>query len=277
MTFDTELQQSILAEIIIAAKNAGQAILRIYNNEELNIQTKSDDSPLTQADLAAHRTIINHLTEKYSEIPCLSEESQNITFIDRKDWESCFIIDPLDGTKEFIARNDDFTVNIALVHQGKPIIGVIYVPVFDTLYYAATELGAFKQQAKEEPVSIAVRRLPQKDGQNYFTVVASRRHGVEKVASLCQNFANFELTSRGSSLKMCLVAEGSADLYPRLAPTSEWDTAAAQVIVEQAGGQLVTLDYQPLVYNQKESLLNPHFLVLGDAQFDWQQHLVIPN
>ena len=269
--------ESILSNVIIIAKKAGKEILEIYNSDDFDVQIKGDDSPLTRADLAAHNIIVDFLEEKYPHIPCLSEESTGIEFDDRKDWQQCFIIDPLDGTKEFIARNGEFTVNIAIQEKGKSILGVIHVPVADVTYSGARNLGSFKQEKEEKPQMIKVRNLNQKEGENHFTVVASRRHGLDKVETLCQNFASYDLTSRGSSLKMCMVAEGSADLYPRLALTSEWDTAAAQAIVEQAGGKIVQLDFSDMTYNQKECLLNPFFLVLGDPNFDWQGELVIPN
>jgi len=269
--------KAILDDVIAISKKAGKEILEIYNTDDFDVQIKGDDSPLTKADLAAHNIIVDFLEEKYPHLPCLSEESTGIKFADRKNWSRCFIIDPLDGTKEFIARNGEFTVNIALQENGKSILGVIHVPVADVTYSAARELGAFKQSKEETPQSISVRSLQQQNGENHFTVVASRRHGLDKVETLCQNFASYDLTSRGSSLKMCMVAEGSADLYPRLALTSEWDTAAAQAIVEQAGGKIVQLDFSDMTYNQKECLLNPFFLVLGDPQFDWQKELVIPE
>lgn len=267
----------ILEKSIQVAKQAGLAILEIYNSDDFDVQIKGDNSPLTKADLAAHNIIVSELEKQFTKIPCLSEESTGIEFEERRQWQSCFVIDPLDGTKEFIARNDEFTVNIALVVDGKPVLGVIYAPVLNTMYYAASGIGAFKQVGNSSPKGISVRHLQQKNGDNHFTVVASRRHGLDKVETLCQNFASYDLTSRGSSLKMCLVAEGSADLYPRLALTSEWDTAAAQAIVEQAGGKILQLDFTDMTYNQKESLLNPFFLVLGDATFDWKKELVIPD
>jgi len=269
--------QALLNDVISVAKQAGKRILEIYNSDDFEVQIKGDDSPLTKADLAAHNIIVNFLEEKYPEIPCLSEESTGINFVQRESWQQCFIIDPLDGTKEFIARNGEFTVNIALQKNGKCILGVIYVPVADVIYFAADGIGAFKQERNNEPQKIRVRSLKQKDGENHFTVVASRRHGLDKVETLCQNFASYDLTSRGSSLKMCMVAEGTADFYPRLALTSEWDTAAAQAIVEQAGGRIVQLDFSEMTYNQKENILNPFFLVLGDPAFDWQKELIIPE
>lgn len=269
--------QELLNDTIIIARKAGQKILEIYNSNDFDVQIKGDESPLTKADLAAHHLIVDFLEERYPEIPCLSEESTEITYEQRRDWSKCFIIDPLDGTKEFIARNGDFTVNIALQKNGECLLGVIYVPVVDVTYFAAKGIGAFKQAGTLAPEKISVRTLPKKNGENHFTVVASRRHGLDKVETLCKNFASYDLTSRGSSLKMCMVAEGSADFYPRLALTAEWDTAAAQAIVEQAGGKIVQLDFSAMTYNQKENILNPFFLVLGDPCFDWQKELVIPE
>ncbi|MBV1911929.1 MAG: 3'(2'),5'-bisphosphate nucleotidase CysQ [Kangiellaceae bacterium] len=269
--------QQLLDDVIEIAKLAGKKILEIYNTNDFDIQIKDDDSPLTRADLAAHHCIVDFLEQKYPEIPCLSEESTGITFAERKDWNECFIIDPLDGTKEFIARNGEFTVNIALQKNGRSVLGVIYVPVADIVYYAADGIGAFKQEQNDKATSIRVRKLQTRDNRNHFTVVASRRNGLDKVETLCQNFSSYDLTSSGSSLKMCMVAEGSADLYPRLALTSEWDTAAAQAIVEQSGGRIVQLDFSEMTYNQKENILNPYFLVLGDPEVDWQQELVIPS
>lgn len=267
--------QNMLKHIIEISKQAGEAILKVYNSDDFHVETKDDSSPLTKADLAAHRIIIDGLKQHFADIPRLSEESQGITFEQRKLWQRCFIIDPLDGTKEFIARNDEFTVNIALVENGKVLLGVICVPVFDQVYYAAKGSGAFKQIGDAPAESIKVRSVPKVDGKEQLTVVGSRRHGLDSLQKLCQKLTNYQLISRGSSLKMCMVAEGKADFYPRLAPTSEWDTAAAQIIVEEAGGQLVKTDFSAMTYNQKESILNPHFLVLGDPQFDWKNNLTI--
>ncbi len=269
--------ESLLKDVIKIAKQAGQSVLEIYNSEDFEVRHKGDDSPITKADLAAHEIIVNFLEKNYSSIPCLSEESHSITFDQRKHWKQCFIIDPLDGTKEFIAQNGDFTVNIALQENGRCKLGVIYVPVSGVTYFAAEGLGAFKQEQEKPAERICVRKLPRKNGHNHPTVVASRRHGVEKVTPLCKNFASYNLINRGSSLKMCMVAEGSADFYPRLAPTCEWDTAAAQAIVEQAGGRIVQLDFSEMTYNQKEDILNPFFLVLGDPNFNWKEEIVIPK
>lgn len=275
MNFDQASLQKMMNDICQIAKQAGDAIMSVYNHEDFEIQVKSDESPVTQADLAAHHVIVDALQKKYPNIPCLSEESSEISFEERKKWDECFVIDPLDGTKEFIARNDDFTVNIALIKNGKSLLGVIYAPVLETLYFAAKGVGAFKQLTEQKPLPISVRKIPKKDNQNHFTIFASRRHGLEAAKKLCEKFESYELNNRGSSLKMCLIAEGKADFYPRLALTSEWDTAAAQAIVEEAGGQLVKLDFSDMTYNQKESLLNPFFLTLGDPNFNWKKEVII--
>jgi len=274
---NNKIQKEMLLTIVNIAKEAGTAILEVYDSDDFDVQVKGDDSPLTKADLASHRIIEAGLKKHFPEIPCLSEESEGITFDERKDWSVLFMVDPLDGTKEFIARNDEFTVNIALIVNGESKLGVIYAPVLKTVYYGAEGIGAFKQIEGQKEENIAVRKLEKIDGKNHYTIVASRRHGFEAVEQMCTNFEHYDLTSRGSSLKMCLIAEGSADLYPRLALTSEWDTAAAQAIVEEAGGTLVKLNFEPMIYNQKESLLNPFFLVLGDSSVDWESILVVPE
>ncbi|NVJ59069.1 MAG: 3'(2'),5'-bisphosphate nucleotidase CysQ [Gammaproteobacteria bacterium] len=262
-----------LQDVILLAKRAGEAILEVYHSEDIEQEQKSDDSPLTRADLASHRVIVDGLRALTPDIPVLSEESKGISAAERQSWPTYWLVDPLDGTKEFIARNDEFTVNIALIDNNQSVLGVIYVPVFEVTYSAAKEHGAFKQERSEALEKISVRKVPSDKGTKRYTVVASRRHGLDKVEKLCRQMPSFDLASRGSSLKMCLVAEGKADLYPRLAPTSEWDTAAAQIIVEEAGGQLVRTDFEPMRYNTKDELLNPHFYVLGDNSEDWKSLL----
>lgn len=262
--------QDFIDPVIAISKKAGEEILKVYESDDFGKRLKSDDSPLTEADMASHHLICAELEKLTPEIPVLSEESKNITYEQRKSWRTYWLVDPLDGTKEFIARNGEFTTNIALIVDGRPILGVIYVPVKQTLYYAARYFGAHKVEADGPVEKIMVRKVPEVQGTKQYTVVASRRHGLDKVETLCKKMPQVDLTSKGSSLKMCLVAEGEADLYPRLAPTSEWDTAAAQIIVEEAGGQIVKTDFSVLEYNTKEELLNPHFLVLGDADEDWQ-------
>ncbi|MDZ7686309.1 MAG: 3'(2'),5'-bisphosphate nucleotidase CysQ [Gammaproteobacteria bacterium] len=225
------------------ARRAGDAILEIYDHRDVSVQTKGDDSPLTEADLAAHRLIVDSLVEAWPDIPVLSEESTGVTFEERRHWSRYFLVDPLDGTKEFINRNGEFTVNIALVEDGIPIAGVVFVPVKDVLYAGADGAGAWVE-TEGDRASIQTRALqPRLDARQALTIVASRRHGGEALEGcldvLNRHFGAVETTNMGSSLKLCLVAAGEADLYPRLAPTSEWDTAAAHAIVQAAGGRVV--------------------------------------
>lgn len=256
---------------IRAAVEAGKAILTIYDGgEKLEILTKEDQSPLTEADQASNKVINAHLLK--TGIPIISEENRQIDFKDRKDWDNCWIVDPLDGTKEFIKRNGEFTVNIALCEQGRPVFGVIYVPVTRELYVGDVRLGkSFKRELDpghtlEDPIFTDRDEIhPSPTKKSSIRVVGSRSHmnpeTEQYINSLKDTFENIEIVSKGSSLKFCLVAEGKADVYPRFAPTMEWDTAAGSAIVEAAGLQVISRETnQPLRYN-KENLLNPYFLV----------------
>ena len=254
----------LLNSIENLAIEAGKAILEIYNSADFGVEMKSDDSPLTKADLASHNVIAKGLEELTPDIQVSSEESASIAFAERQSWKKYWLVDPLDGTKEFIKKNGEFTVNIALIENGKSVVSVVYVPVQDISYTAALGYGAFKKSENQRQ-QIHVK----KPARNIPVVVGSRSHMSDDVKNYLQDLGTHELTSMGSSLKFCLVAEGKADLYPRLGLTSEWDTAAAQCIVEQAGGHVVTLDNQALRYNTKESLLNPFFMVYGDKSRDW--------
>lgn len=248
-------------------QEAGDAIMEVYQRDDFDVQAKGDDSPVTAADLAAHRVIEKGLNQLNPTIPQLSEEADDISFTTRRNWELFWCIDPLDGTKEFIRRNDEFTVNIALIQDGAPILGIIHLPPTRETYWGGPRIGAWKQEADGSVHSIQSRPLG-----STLVVTASRRHGQEEsdklLEKLAANFDQVENLASGSSLKMCLIAEGKADLYPRLFPTSEWDTAAAQAIVEAAGGKLVDADtLEPLRYNQREDLINPFFYVVGDPDF----------
>ncbi|PUB72042.1 MAG: 3'(2'),5'-bisphosphate nucleotidase [gamma proteobacterium symbiont of Ctena orbiculata] len=257
-----------LDELLRLAQQAGNAILDIYNTE-FEVETKEDKSPLTAADKAAHNIIVSTLEELTPDIPVLSEESSAIPYETRRQWQRYWLIDPLDGTREFIKRNGEFTVNIALIEAGSPTLGVVHAPVLNTTYYGVSGSGAWKQEADQPARSIHVtgqRCRPTR-------VAGSRSHAGDSLLRFLENLGDHELVSMGSSLKLCLVAEGRADIYPRLGPTSEWDTAAAQAVVEAAGGQVTTLDLQPLAYNTKDSLLNPHFLVFGDPATNWSEFL----
>ncbi len=245
------------------ALEAGERIMAIYGTE-FKVESKSNDSPLTEADMAAHHCIVAAL-DKLADYPVLSEESGDIPFSKRHSWQTYWLVDPLDGTREFVKRNGDFTVNIALIHRHKPVLGVVYVPVTRQCYSAAEGIGAFKQGPDSPAQTIRVRsRAPEK-----LLVAGSRSHVTPELQSYLARLPDHELLSIGSSLKLCLVAEGKADLYPRMGPTSEWDTAAAQCVVEQAGGLVTDLQGRELRYNEKESILNPCFLVFGDRSIDW--------
>jgi len=254
----------LLNKIEFTAQTAGDAIIKIYNSKDFGIQVKSDTSPLTKADIAAHNIIVNELKVTTPDVPILSEESADIPYSTRKKWHKYWLVDPLDGTKEFIKKNGEFTVNIALIEDGHPILSVVYVPVTGVAYTAAKGYGAFKKTTKER-----VQIHTHKPARHTPVVVGSRSHMSAQVEAYLEKLGNHVLTAMGSSLKFCLVAEGVADLYPRLGLTSEWDTAAAQCIVEQAGGRVVTMDNETLIYNNKESLLNANFMVYGDGTREW--------
>ncbi|MCP4992615.1 MAG: 3'(2'),5'-bisphosphate nucleotidase CysQ, partial [Gammaproteobacteria bacterium] len=249
-------------------QQAGSAILEIYDTD-FSVYEKSDQSPLTEADLAAHRVIVNSLLEMTPEIPILSEESATIPYSMRSTWSRYWLIDPLDGTKEFVKRNGEFTVNIAMIDNMRPVLGVVYVPVSKVSYYGSSNSGAFKQQPGKEPEPIkasVTHNTP-------IRVAGSRSHAGESLKRFLENLGEYDIISMGSSLKSCLVAEGKADIYPRLGPTSEWDTAAAQAVVEAAGGRITDTEMQPLRYNSKDSLLNPDFFVFGNLNEDWSRFL----
>lgn len=240
-----------------AALKAGKDILEIYHSGDFSIESKSDDSPLTLADKAAHNRIVSFLEQ--TGLPILSEEGRNISFDERKNWDYFWMVDPLDGTKEFIKRNGEFTVNIALIHMGEPILGVVYPPVHGDLFWAIKDHGAFLLANGEESRLRTSNRSLSETG---LRVVASRSHMSEETESYLHKLLEPEIISKGSSLKFLIIASGQADLYPRFGPTMEWDTAAAHIIVNESGGSVVLEDeITPLSYN-KSSLLNPSFIVL---------------
>jgi len=257
-----------LEKIVGIAKEAGKAILEVYKRD-FDIQEKDDKSPLTEADLAAHRLIVAELEKLDPKLPILSEESAQIPFEERSRWERYWLVDPLDGTREFIKRNGEFTVNIALIESGRPTIGVVHVPVHGITYFGHVGEGASKRDAHGKTTKIRVETQRQYPAR----VAGSRSHAGDSLQRFLDNIGPHEIMSMGSSLKLCLVAEGRADIYPRLGPTSEWDTGAAQAVVEAAGGKVTDLEMQPLRYNTKDSLLNPHFLVFGDEHENWAEHL----
>ncbi|HWU35539.1 MAG TPA: 3'(2'),5'-bisphosphate nucleotidase CysQ [Methylovorus sp.] len=272
MTEPTMALHALLPEVIRIAKEAGKAIMKVYEGE-IAVTRKADASPVTAADLAAHEVIENGLQALPWQLPVLSEESVLAPYFIRQQWQHYWLVDPLDGTREFIKRNGEFTVNIALIHEGISILGVVFAPVSGDLYYATQGEGAFHQAHDGAPRQIHARPL----ALPHITIAGSRSHSQARMqhfmAELSRNYSPPEVISMGSSLKICLVAEGRADVYPRLGLTSEWDTAAGQCVLEQAGGQLVDMAGKPLVYNSKESLLNPEFFACGATPHAWQLYL----
>ena len=260
---NTEIDQT-LEQLVDISRRAGLAILEWYDGD-MGITQKADDSPLTKADLASHQLIEAELTRLWPEIPVLSEESAVIPWETHQTWKQYWLVDPLDGTKEFINRNGEFTVNIALIRNHEPVIGVVHVPVTDISYFGSRETGAFRQQGDADATAIQVRQPAAVPA----GIVGSRSHANPELADQLNALGPHELISMGSSLKFCRVAEGLADFYPRLGPTCEWDTAAAQAVVEAAGGRVVKIDGTALQYNRKEIYLNPFFFVIGDQEKDW--------
>lgn len=257
-------QTELLAQVVKLAQRAGDAILSVYG-EQFDVTHKSDQSPLTLADLRSHEIITQGLRALTPAVPVLSEEASDISFEQRRQWQRYWLVDPLDGTKEFVSRNGEFTVNIALIDNHVPVLGVVHVPVTSTTYTGAIGAGAFRQVDGQTPEPLRVRS----PADTPLRIVGSRSHRGDTLDQYLPKLAPYELLAVGSSLKFCLVAEGSADFYPRFGPTSEWDTAAAQAVVEAAGGAVVKTNGEQLRYNTKADLLNPHFLVYGDRGRDW--------
>jgi len=245
-----------VGEIVRIARSAGEAILDIYKRD-FDIEFKADDSPLTEADKAAHKLIMSELSETVPDIPVLSEEDTEL-FNGANPEGLYWLVDPLDGTKEFVKRNGEFTVNIALIEHGIPILGVVYAPVLDEMYFASKGKGAFKVYGTGRPQRITVSRH---EVGEILKVVGSRSHAGEETQQWLSQFDKYEMISMGSSLKLCLVAEGAAHFYPRLGPTSLWDTAAAHAVVLEAGGDVVDLNDVRLSYANTDKLLNPYFVV----------------
>lgn len=273
------MNHPFLKDIMALAVDAGRSILSFYRRDiPLTVMTKQDFSPVTEADFSAHLVLVAGLPDILA-VPVLSEETESPPLDVRAHWDRYWLVDPLDGTREFLDGNDEFTVNIALIESGIPILGVIYVPVTGIGYAGGPGLGAFKyknQQWSEIQVRTeAQRRLLEEP----FRLVASRRHGIPEVRQLAErlrcSLGDVVISEVGSSLKFCHVAEGYADLYPRFAPTSEWDTAAGQAILEAAGGNVMGLDFQPLSYNSKPDFINPFFYGLGGRDFAWQDLLIL--
>ncbi|MFT4801103.1 MAG: 3'(2'), 5'-bisphosphate nucleotidase [Flavobacteriaceae bacterium] len=258
----------LLHTSIKAALEAGKVILEIYKSDDFEVEIKGDNSPLTKADKASHNMLVSYLEK--TGIPILSEEGKEIAYTERKDWNRLWILDPIDGTKEFIKRNGEFTVNIALVENQKTTLGVIFVPALGDLYFSTLELGSFKVTVDLDKYSIenileTANKLPLQREDKTFTIVASRSHmspeTEDYVSEMKEKHGKVNLISKGSSLKLCMVAEGTADCYPRFAPTMEWDTAAGQAICEHAGFKVIDWNTKEDMLYNREQLLNNWFLV----------------
>lgn len=256
---------NILNELITITRQAGDKIMEFYRRGETQTWTKKDDSPITEADLAAHHIIVDGLTQLTPNIPVLSEESADITWEERKQWQRYWLVDPLDGTKEFIKRNGEFTVNIALIDNGTPIMATVYAPALNQMFWADKEKGSYFSEGQQAPIKLDLTVTKAKET---LRVVGSRSHPSAEMATFVEQFKSHEIVPTGSSLKFCLVAQGRADIYPRLGPTMEWDTGAGHCIALFAGAVVTKLDNSELLYNQRESLLN-EFFVVSHPLIEW--------
>ena len=258
-----------LGPVIDIARRAGAAIIEVYESGQVAVTSKADASPLSEADLRSHRIIVEGLSALTPGWPVLSEESAAVEFSERARWSRYWLVDPLDGTREFLSGNGEFTVNIALIEGHEPVLGVVYAPARQLLYYGIPGAGAFRARADEPAAPIVARRHAASPAR----IVGSRSHRGDSLDALLSQLGAHQLVTVGSSLKLCMVAEGSADLYPRLGPTSEWDTAAAHAVVLAAGGLVTTTSGAPLTYNSRAELLNPHFLAYADRERSWHRLL----
>ena len=261
---DAATQERLIESLRAIAERAGDAIMDVYGTA-FEVEHKDDNSPLTAADRASHEIICAGLADLEPRLPLLSEESPPEEVAERLSWRRYWLVDPLDGTKEFVKRNGEFTVNIALIEDHRAILGIVRAPALDLEYVGGTATGAWSRRGDAPARAIATAPAPQTG----LRIVGSRSHASGALATYLEKVGPHELKPMGSSLKICLVADGQADIYPRFGPTSEWDTAAAQAVLESAGGSMISLDGQELRYNTKESLLNPHFLAVGDSGRDW--------
>jgi 3'(2'), 5'-bisphosphate nucleotidase len=262
------LPSQLLPDVVALAHRAGEAILEVYAGE-FDVTLKGDDSPLTVADLRSHRIIAAGLAQLTPTVPVISEEAATAPLAERSAWDWVWLVDPLDGTREFVNRNGEFTVNIALIHRQVPVLGVLHVPLTGSTWQAAVGLGAFRRDRDGSLSEVHVRAAIRGTAR----VVGSRSHRGGGLDALLERLGPHDFRALGSASKFGLVADGTADVYARLGPTSEWDTAAGQAIVEIAGGHVVGRDGQPLRYNARETLLNPDFICYGDASRAWHELL----
>lgn len=266
----------LIPSVVDIARESGQVILDIYQRGQFEKYIKQDNTPVTSADLAAHKLVVERLTELTPNIPVLSEEDATVPLKERSKWDRYWLVDPLDGTQEFIAGSGDFATIIALVEGNKPIMGVVYAPVSGVVYYAYSGKGAWKITPEGETVRISTHKheLPTQS----IAVAISRRQDISAITNRLDPALNYELVPLGSAaLKACLVAEGAVDCYLRLGPTGEWDTAATQCIVEEAGGRILNTHLNPLSYNERDTLENPNFITLGDESLPWADILTPDN
>ncbi|NLJ93063.1 MAG: 3'(2'),5'-bisphosphate nucleotidase CysQ [Aeromonadales bacterium] len=268
---------ALLPGAIAAARESGAIILSLYNSGSYHAEHKDDDSPVTSADFAAHNYLKQALSE-LADIPVLSEEGCEVSLEERNSWPRYWLVDPLDGTQEFIAGSGDFSTMIALMEYGVPVMGVVYGPVYDLLYYAVRGQGAFKQAHNQPIEKITASHYQNFDNLTKLRITISRRQNVDWVRNRLSTALDYELVPLGSSsLKSCLVAEGGADIYMRIGPTGEWDTGATQCIVEEAGGKILDLYLAPLSYNERDTLINPNFITMGDPGLPWAKILTNPS
>lgn len=259
----SELER-LIPQVADIARHAAAAILEVYSGS-FAVRNKADNSPVTAADMAAHHCIVDGLAKLTPQWPVLSEEAANIPWSERRQWQRYWLVDPLDGTREFVKRNGEFTVNIALIDGSESVLGVVLAPVTGHLYSACQGAGA-RVERKPGAIPEAIETC---EPQSPLRVAGSRSHARPEQIEMLAKLGETESIALGSSLKFCLIAEAGADLYLRLGPTSEWDTAAAHCVLAEAGGAVLDLDGQPLRYNQKESLINPSFIAVGDPSRDW--------
>ncbi|MEH6597202.1 MAG: 3'(2'),5'-bisphosphate nucleotidase CysQ [Colwellia polaris] len=260
-------QEKLLSIALESAKKAGQEVARYYKNGNFTAEIKEDNSPVTSADIAANDILMDELKRLTPEIPIISEEVGALALAQRSKWSRYWLLDPIDGTGEFIAGSGDFAVNVALVENGWPSIGVIHAPDHQLTYYAQNNLGAFKENdAGSRQIHVA-----KYDGQRRIKVAISRRQDINLMGQYLNSKYDFDHVALGScSLKNCLIAEGGADCYLRVGPTGEWDTGASHCIIEQAGGSIIDSEFKPLTYNQRETLMQPDFVSLGNKEIPWQ-------
>ncbi|WP_448213686.1 3'(2'),5'-bisphosphate nucleotidase CysQ [Colwellia sp. MEBiC06753] len=260
--------EQLLTIAINTAKLAGNEVMSFYRKQNFTSEIKDDNSPVTSADIAANNTIMEQLKTLTPDIPIISEEVGTVPLAQRKDWSRYWLLDPIDGTGEFIIGSGDFAVNIALVENGWPSIGVIHAPEHHLTYYAQTGLGAFKDNGQS---SHQIFVDPYRQDRS-IKVAISRRQELSLMGQYLNDAFDFEYIALGScSLKNCLIAEGGADCYLRIGPTGEWDTGASQCILEQAGGSILDSEFNPISYNKRPTLMNPDFISLGASEFDWQK------